>query len=30
MTVLRRFVSNLNAADQRLLRKLLKEDPSDG
>ena len=29
-TVLRRFVANLNADDERLLRELLEEDPSDG
>ena len=29
-TVLRRFVSNLSADDERLLRELLEQDPSDG
>ncbi|MCY1141665.1 BlaI/MecI/CopY family transcriptional regulator [Actinoplanes sp. Pm04-4] len=29
-TVLRRFVSNLSADDERLLRELLDEDPSEG
>jgi hypothetical protein len=29
-TVLRRFVSNLSADDERLLRELLDEDPAEG